>query len=327
MKAAEELRRVRVVAVSDVAVDVRAYELASADGRPLPEYTAGSHIDVHAPCGLVRQYSLCNHMHPPTPARCTPTLANRYRIAVKKEPDGRGGSLSMHEDVEIGSALAISAPRNYFPLSPEAGTSLLIAGGIGITPIYAMAQSLAAGQRPWTLHYCARSAPHAAFYRELEALGGGRVVAHFSEVPVLDVAALLGAQAPDTHLYCCGPVGLMSVVNAAAASWEPRRVHFEWFAAPAVDHTQDAAFEIELKRSGTVLTVPADRTILQVVRECGIDAPSACEQGVCGTCETRLLAGEGDHRDLLLTAEERAENRSMMICVSRARSRRLVLDL
>jgi ferredoxin-NADP reductase len=312
-----ELRRVRVTAIRDVAVDVRAYELVSADGRPLPPWTPGSHVDVHVPTGLVRQYSLCSD----------PAVKEGYRIAVKKEQAGRGGSLSMHEDVELGSVLAIGVPRNYFPLALDATPSLLIAGGIGITPIYAMVRSLAAAGRPWTLHYCARSETHAAFHDELHALAPRSVVRHFSEVPVLEVAPLLGAQRPDVHVYCCGPVGLMAAVKEATANRDAERVHFEWFAAPAVDRSRDQAFEVELARSGIVANVPADRTILQVVRECGIDAPSSCEEGVCGTCETRLLAGDGDHRDLLLTPEERAQNRSIMICVSRARSKRLVLDL
>lgn len=307
----------RVVSIRDLAVDVRGYVLASADGRPLPSYTAGAHIDVHSPSSLVRQYSLCGDIK----------VSNRYTIAVKKESSGRGGSLNMHDAVELDSVLAISVPRNYFELAPDPQSSLLIAGGIGITPIYAMAQSLASRGHEWMLHYCARSEAHAPFYRELQALGGDRVVAHFSEVPVLDVPGLLAAQGADTHVYCCGPVSLMSAVKEATAGWVPLRVHFEWFAAPAIDRSRDQTFEVELRRSGIVLTVPPSRTILQVVREAGIDVPSSCEEGVCGTCETILLAGEADHRDLLLTPEERACNRSMMICVSRARSGRLVLDL
>lgn len=315
--ASHELRRVRVVSVRDVAVDTRAYELAPADGRPLPGYAAGAHIDVHVPAGVVRQYSLCGSI----------ALPNRYTIAVKKEPSGRGGSLSMHDDVEIDSVLAIGIPRNYFELAPDAVRSLFVAGGIGITPIYAMTQTIAAQGREWMLHYCARSHGHAAFLQELQALGSTRVVTHFSETPMLDITGLVEQQGDDTHLYCCGPLGLMSAVKEATAGWEPSRVHFEWFSAPAQDHTGDAAFEVELRRSGLVLAVPADRTILQVVREAGVDVQSSCEQGVCGTCEVPLLEGEADHRDLLLSADERAANRSMMICCSRARSRRLILDL
>jgi ferredoxin-NADP reductase len=222
----------------------------------------------------------------------------------------------------------MTGPRNYFPLARGApGKSLFIAGGIGITPIYAMVQALHAAGRDWILHYCARSQAHAAFYRELDALAPQRVVAHFSEVPVLDVDALLAAQAQGTHVYCCGPEGLMSAVKAATDRTDPACAHFEWFAAPRIDHARDRSFEVELERSGLVLSVPADRSILQVVREHGIDVPSACEEGVCGTCETRVLAGEPDHRDMLLTPAERAANRSMMICISRAISGRLVLDL
>lgn len=312
-----ELRRVRVVSVRDVALDTRAYELAPADGRALPGYAAGAHIDVHVPAGMVRQYSLCGSIAVPS----------QYTIAVKKETDGRGGSMSMHDDVEVDSVLAIGTPRNYFELAPDAARSLLIAGGIGITPIYAMAQTIAAQGREWTLHYCARSQRHAAFHRELQTLASTRMVTHFSEMPILDVTGLVEQQDDDTHVYCCGPLGLMSAVKDATAQWDASRVHFEWFSAPARDHTGDAAFEVELRRSGLMLAVPPDRTILQVVREAGVDVPSSCEQGVCGTCEIPLLEGEADHRDLLLSSDERAANRSMMICCSRARSKRLVLDL
>ena len=315
---ASESRRVRVGSIRELAVDILGYELEPADGRALPAYQAGAHVDIHVPAGLVRQYSLCGE---PDATQC-------YRIAVKKDAAGRGGSLSMHDDVEVGSLLGMTGPRNFFPLAAGApGKSLLIAGGIGITPIYAMVQALHTAGRDWTLHYCARSQAHAAFYDELDALAPRRVVPHFSEVPVLDVDALLAARAQGTHVYCCGPEGLMSAVKAATARSDPSCIHFEWFSAPRIDHARDRSFEVELERSGLVLAVPADRSILQVVREQGVDVPSACEEGVCGTCETCVLAGEPDHRDMLLTPEERAANRSMMICISRAISDRLVLDL
>ena len=312
-----ELRLARVASIRDLAIDVRGYDLVPADGRRFAAYEAGAHVDLHVPSGLVRQYSLCGDVG----------ATERYRIAVKREAAGRSGSISMHEDAEVGSLLAVSAPRNFFPLAAGASASLLIAGGIGITPIYAMAQSLAAAGAQWTLHYCARSEAHAAFLAELRALAPQRIVNHFSEVPVLDADALLASPPPGTHVYCCGPEGLMSAVKRAAAHWDPSSVHFEWFAAPAIDHARDRPCEVELRRSGLVLSVPADRSILEVVRANGIDVPSACEQGVCGTCETALLAGEAEHRDMLLTPAERAANRSMMICISRARSERLVLDL
>jgi ferredoxin-NADP reductase len=315
--AAQEVRLARVTAIRPVAVDVLCYELAAADRRPLAPFTPGAHIDVHAPSGQVRQYSLCSD----------PGQAARYAIAVKKEACGRGGSLSMHGNVEVGSALGIAGPRNFFPLAQDAGTSLFIAGGIGITPIYAMIQALAAAGRPWELHYGARSEAHAAFYPEIRALPHGRVVPWFSETPTLDARTLLAAAPDGTHLYCCGPDGLMKAVAAAAAHWPEGRVHFEYFAAPVTAWPANQPFEVVLERSALTLQVPADRSIVQVVREHGIDVQTACEEGVCGTCETRVLAGEPEHRDVLLSPAEKAASCSMMICVSRARSPKLTLDL
>jgi ferredoxin-NADP reductase len=314
---APEWRRVRVASIQELATDVLGFELVPVDGRALPTHDAGAHVDIQVPTGLVRQYSLCGE----------PGATRSYRIAVKKEATGRGGSLSMHADVEVGSVLGMTTPRNYFPLAAHGAAHLLIAGGIGITPIYAMARALHAAGRDWTLHYCARSQAHAAFYDELQARAPQHVVPHFSEVPVLDIEGLVEAMAPETHIYCCGPVGLMSAVKDATVRRSSACVHFEWFAAPKIDHALDRAFAVELERSGMVLTVPADRSILQVVREHGIEVPSACEEGVCGTCETCVLGGEPDHRDMLLSPAERAANRTMMICISRAKSNRLVLDL
>jgi vanillate O-demethylase ferredoxin subunit len=314
---APEWRRVRVASIRELATDIRGYELVPADGRALPTYEAGAHVDIHVPTGLIRQYSLCGKHN----------ATDCYRIAVKKDVAGRGGSISMHDDVDVGSVLAMTVPRNHFPLATDASASLLIAGGIGITPIYAMVQSLHVEDRNWTLHYCARSRAHAAFYDELKALAPQRVIPHFSDVRVLDVEALVAASTQDMHVYCCGPERLMSAVKTATVRWDPSRVHFEWFSAPEIDHTLDHSFEVKLERSGLELTVPAGRSILQIVREHGIDVPSACEEGVCGTCETGVLAGDPDHRDMLLTPAERAANRSMMICISRAKSNRIVLDL
>ena len=320
--AMDEMRLARVAAVRTVATDVAAYDLVAADGRELAPFSPGSHIDVHLPNGLIRQYSLCSD----------PSDISHYTIAVKKESAGRGGSLAMHERIEEGSSIAIAGPRNLFPLSGDGDGgsddhSLFIAGGIGITPILAMIRSLTAHGRSWELHYCARSEQHAAFYRDLQALGGDRVHPYFSETPLLDASALLAAPRAATHVYCCGPVPLMNAVKEATANWQDGRVHFEWFAAPEVEHAPNQAFEIELSQSGRVLTVPSDQSILTVLRNAGIAVASACEEGVCGTCETRVLAGQPDHRDMLLSASERAANGSMMVCVSRACSARIVLDL
>jgi vanillate O-demethylase ferredoxin subunit len=315
--AGQDVRLARVASVRPIAIDVLRMELEPADRRPFAPYAPGAHIDVTTPGGPVRQYSLCG----------APAQPRRYAIAVKLERDGRGGSRSMHGAVEEGGALAFSGPRNHFPLVPGEGSSLFVAGGIGITPIYAMVQSLAAAGRPWELHYCARSRGHAAFCGELEALPGGRLLPWFSETPLLDVASLLREARGDTDLYCCGPAPLMEAVRAAAARWPAERVHFEYFAAPAVAWPANQPFEVELARSGGVVAIPHDRTILQALRGHGIDVPSACEEGVCGTCETRVLAGEPEHRDVLLSPAERAAGRSMMVCVSRSKSPRLVLDL
>ena len=312
-----EQRLVRVVAMREVAIDILSFDLVAADHRPLAPFTPGAHVDVHTPGGFVRQYSLCGD----------PRDGSRYSIAVKREVAGRGGSRSMHEDVEEGSALALLGPRNHFPLADDASKSLFIAGGIGITPIRAMIQSLHAQQRAWELHYCARSEAHAAFYTELAAMGSDGVTPWFSETPLLDSQVLLREVRAGTHLYCCGPAGLMAAVKDASAHWPSDHVHFEYFAAPPHADPPNRSFEVELRASGLVFEVPAQHTLLQSVREHGIDVPSSCEEGVCGTCETRVIEGECEHRDFLLSEDERASNRTMMICVSRAKSRRLVLDL
>ncbi|MBL0420854.1 oxidoreductase [Ramlibacter sp. AW1] len=307
----------RIRGIRQVATDVNSYELVPADGRLLPAFTAGAHIDVQVPNGMVRQYSLHGN----------PADRSAWHIAVKREMAGRGGSASLHDFAEVGSALGIVGPRNHFPLAAGAKRHLFIAGGIGITPLYAMAQALSARDERWDLHYCARTPDHAAFYNELQSLRGGSVTPHFSEVPTLDVTTLLHEEPEGTHLYCCGPAGLMKAVETASRHWAPGTVHFEWFAAPVTDHPANQPVEVELARSSIILLVPAERSILQVVRENGIYVECACEEGVCGTCETAVLDGEPQHRDMLLSPEERAGNRTMMICVSRANSKRLVLDL
>lgn len=313
----EESRLVRVTAIQKVALDTLAFHLSPADGRPLPPYTAGAHIDVQVPCGLTRQYSLCGD----------PADRSGYRIAVKREAQGRGGSISLHDQAEVGIALGIVGPRNHFPLHERATRHLFIAGGIGITPIHSMIHTLQAQGQDWALHYCARSRAHAAFYEELVALGGERVTAHFSEWPSLDVAALLSEVSQGTHVYCCGPKGLMQAVQSAAGHWPEGRLHFEWFAAPETDWPANQPFEVRLARANRSFMIPADQSILAVLREGGIRVPCACEEGVCGTCETAVLEGQPQHRDSLLSPEERAEGRTMMICVSRAHTTSLVLDL
>ena len=307
----------RVAGVRRVAVDVVCLDLKPADRRPFEAFEPGAHVDLYAPNGQLRQYSLCGD----------PADFSLYTIAVKREAAGRGGSASLHDDVEVGTAMGMQGPRNFFPLAGGAAHSIFVAGGIGITPIRAMVLALQAAGASWELHYCARSEAHAAFYPELDALAPGRVKPYFSEAPLLDAAALLREVRPGAHVYCCGPEPLMKAVAAAAAHWPEGSVHFEWFAAPKQDWPENQAFTVELARSGLRLEVPAARTILQVVRDHGIDVVSACEEGVCGTCETRVLEGVPEHRDMLLSPAEREAGCTMMVCISRAKTPKLVLDL
>ena len=315
--AGQEVRLARVASVRPVAIDILRFELEPADRRPFAPFSPGAHIDLTTPAGPVRQYSLCGD----------PAQPGRYAIAVKREREGRGGSVSLHEGVDEGAALAFSGPRNLFPLAAGGGPSMLIAGGIGVTPVYAMAQALTASGRAWEMHYCARSRAHAAFFEELAALPGGALHTWFSEMPLLDARALLREVRPDTDVYCCGPAPLMQAVKDAGAHWPAERLHFEYFAAPAIAWPPNQPFEVELARSHRVLEVPRDRSVLQVLRANGVDVASACEEGVCGTCEVRVLDGIPEHRDMLLNDAEKAAGRSMMTCVSRARTPRLVLDL
>lgn len=310
-------RRVRVAAITPLAEGVLRYDLVSADGRALPPFEAGAHIDVHVPLGPVRQYSLIR----------TAPGTEVYAIAVRRDEAGRGGSIALHDSLEKGTIFGIGAPRQNFPLAADAGESVFIAGGIGITPIQAMIFDLHARGAPWVLHYCARSRQHAAFADELAALAPDRVHFYFGGEARLDVAALLGNVPADAHVYCCGPAGLMGDVAAASADRAPGRVHFEWFSAPAGEYGAKRPFEVELRSSGRTLTVPADRTLLEVLRDNDIDLPSSCEEGICGTCEVRVLSGQAEHRDAILTDAEREAGETMMACVSRAQSDKLILDL
>jgi vanillate O-demethylase ferredoxin subunit len=302
------------------AQDILSFELAEPAGGDLPPFAAGAHIDVHVPGGFLRQFSLCND----------PAERHRYVTAVLREPAGRGGSRAMHERVRVGDTLEISAPRSNFPLAEGAGRHLLIAGGIGITPLLAMVRRLARLGADFTLHYCTRSTERTAFRAALaEAERAGRVRYHHDGGDPrrgLDVGALLAPVEPATHVYCCGPAGLMAAVKAATAHWPTPQVHFEYFAPPSPDAAiaGGAAFEVAIRSTGKVYPIAADRSILATLREAGLVLDSSCESGTCGTCKTRYLAGEPEHRDYVLSGEEQRDH--VMICVSRAKGR-LVLDL
>ncbi|WP_338759440.1 PDR/VanB family oxidoreductase [Massilia sp. METH4] len=313
---------VRIESRKQVADDIVSLELVAADGTPLPPFTAGAHIDIKLGPGLVRQYSLCNDS----------SESGHYRIAVLRDPASRGGSIAVHDRLRVGDTVRISAPRNHFALS-EAPRSLLFAGGIGVTPILAFAKELRRSNAQFELHYCARSATKLVFRDELaEAAGDGRAFFYLDDGgPRLDIAAVLAAHPNTTPVYVCGPGGFIDHVLGAAraAGWPEALLRREYFAAAPVsaDADPDGAFDIELAKSGMRLQVPAGCTIIQVLAEHGVDIPVSCEQGVCGTCLTRVLAGEPDHRDMYLTDDEHIANDQMTPCCSRARSACLVLDL
>ena len=311
---------VSVVARHNQAQDICSFELARLDGSPLPAFTAGAHIDVHLPGGLIRQYSLCN----------PPWENQSYLIGVLKDPASRGGSQAMHEQMQVGQRLLISEPRNLFPLNENAQRSLLFAGGIGITPILCMAEHLHQLGANFELHYCARSRERMAFTALLQSMPwADRVHLHVDGEGALDMAQLLGAPQAGLHLYVCGPRGFMDAALgiARASGWSEDRLHYEFFAGEAVQREGDAGFEIEIASTGQVVRVAPEQTVVQALAGIGVEVQTSCEQGVCGTCLTRVLSGEPEHRDMYLTEDEQAACDQFLPCCSRAKSARLVLDL
>ncbi len=313
---------VRVAHKRSEADGICSYELVTTDGAPLPPFEAGAHIDVHVGEQLVRQYSLCN----------APGETHRYQIAVLKDAASRGGSQAMHDTIDTGSVLRIGAPKNLFPLV-EAERTLLLAGGIGVTPILAMAETLAARGADFEMHYSARAPERTAFRERIGAAPfAGRVHFHYDSgepAQKLDLQALLAAPGAGTHLYVCGPQGFIDHVlgSARALGWPAAHLHVEYFGAAAVDTSGDRPFDVKLAASGKVVTIPAGQTVIKVLAEHGVDIPYSCEEGVCGTCLTRVLEGVPDHRDLYLTEEEQAANDQFTPCCSRAKTPVLVLDL
>lgn len=305
------------------AYGINSYELAESGGGTLPSYSAGAHIDVHLPGGRIRQYSLVT---PAADGKC-------YTIAVLKEPESRGGSLAMHEQVSLGTRLQISAPRNHFELVPDASHSILFAGGIGVTPIICMAEELAVQGANFTMHYCARSRDRAAFVDRIRAAGFAHQVRfHFDdEAPEQRLSAerALACAKENTHLYVCGPRGFMDYVidTAKKMRWPSARIHSEYFTGDAPGSEGDTSFKVKIASSGAIFDVPIGKTVLAVLEKHGIEIPMSCEKGVCGTCLTGVLEGEPDHRDAVLGDEERALNNQFTPCCSRAKTPLLVLDL
>lgn len=310
------LIRLAVAGKRRLTPDIWEFTLAAADGAALAPFEPGAHIGVETPSGAMRQYSLVNDGRTP----------DRYIIALKREPESRGGSRSMVEDTEIGGTLRADAPANSFALADAPGY-LLIAGGIGIAPILAMANRLDEEGRPFRLVYCTRSAAETAYLDEMRGRFGGRLTVHHDGG---DPDAHYDfwddfAEPADIRVYCCGPKPLMEEIRAVSGHWPEGRVQFEDFKPVEAVRPDDRPFEAALRRSGRTVAVPADLTILEALRGAGVVVPSSCESGVCGTCKTRLIAGNADHRDRVLMPEERAD--FIMLCVSRARSGALTLDL
>jgi phthalate 4,5-dioxygenase reductase subunit len=308
----------RIARVEPAAEGIHLFELRHPAGEPLAAFTAGAHVTLTAPNGSRRKYSLCND----------PAETDRYVIAVKRDPAGRGGSVSLVDGARAGDLVEVSAPHNSFELADKAPGYLLIAGGIGITPLMSMARALARSGARFRLVYCTRSPEETAFRQELaQAPFAGRVTLHHDQgdpARAFDLWTLLEKPSRD-HVYCCGPRPMLEAVRDMSGHWPAQAIHMESFLdAAAAALPEDRAFTVALARSGDRIEVPAGMSILEAMRANGHEAPSSCESGTCGTCRTRLLEGVADHRDLVLAPDER--DSQIMICVSRALTASITID-
>lgn len=294
------------------------FELRHPDGLELPAFTPGSHLTVQVPNGARRNYSLCSD----------PADTDLYQIAVKRDDSGRGGSVSMAEDVQVGRLLSVSAPRNNFELAERASDFVFVAGGIGITPILSMMRHLKSTSRGrFKLYYCTRDAASTAFIDDINSEFAGQIKIHHDNGDMeqaLDLWPVFEKPA-NAHVYCCGPKGLMDSVKDMSGHWPFGSVHFESFGVDAKAYAENKPFTVRLQKSGANVEVGADQTLLEALRASGYRVPSSCESGTCGSCKTRLLSGEAEHRDMVLSEDEQAGQ--IMVCVSRAKSAELVLDL
>jgi vanillate O-demethylase ferredoxin subunit len=309
----------RLTAILYGAEGTNLFEFRMPDGSDMPIFTAGAHVDVYLPNGAIRQYSIAS----PQADR------QRYLLGVKLDPKGRGGSRCLHEDVRVGSVLKIGLPRNNFPLVEDATASVFIAGGIGITPMLCMIDRLQALGGNWRLHYAVRVRAEALLHAAL-ARPDDRAHLHVDREQndrVMDVAAIVDTAPPDAHLYCCGPAPMLAAFEAACASRPHERVHLERFSAADNLAATGGAYTVELTRSKRSIAVAPGQTLLQALQAAGVKVKVSCEQGICGTCETRVLAGTPDHRDTILSDEEKASHETMMVCCSGSLSPTLVLDL
>lgn len=310
----------KVASTYDAAEGIRSFELTHPEGLELPAFTPGAHVSVLVPNGATRKYSLCNDA----------AERHRYVITVKREANGEGGSKSLIDETKEGDLLMVSSPDNAFPLVENASRFIFIAGGIGITPIMSMIRTF--GEMPtvpWKLFYFTRSPESTAFMGELadSPFANNITIHHDFGDPAksFDLWPALETPNSGTHIYCCGPRGLMDSVRDMSGHWPHANVHFESFVEGGGVASDDKAFFVTLKKSGKRFEIPVGHSILGVLRDAGCDVPSSCESGTCGTCKTGLLSGEADHRDMVLMPEEMKDN--IMICVSRAKVGDLVLDL
>ena len=311
------MMEVEVSAVRFAAHSTNFYELRRRDGRLLPPAEAGAHIDLHLPNGIIRQYSLLT----PDPAPAA------YTIGIKRDPASRGGSKFIFDHVKAGDVLRITGPRNNFLLMESVDHVVLIAGGIGITPIWAMTRRLLALNRSFELHYATRSRAEMAFRDQLGDIQAKHL--HFdeeSEGAFLDVERIVASAPPNSHFYCCGPMPMLTAFEASTSNLPSERIHVEYF-TPKKLASPGSSFRVRLVRASKEFVIPPDKSILQVLLDEGFDLPHSCTEGICGTCETAVLAGIPEHHDFVLTQVERAANKSMMICCSRARTELLLLDI
>lgn len=311
--------RLRIAGKQKIAREIWRFDLTDSGGAPLPRFEAGSHVTVRVPNGTRRSYSLCND----------PQDSDRYVIAVKRDGVGRGGSMSMVDDTGMGDLIDVSPPKNAFPLDTRAKEFILIAGGIGITPILSMARQLKSeGIRKFRLYYLARDPEGTAFIDELQDAEWRQFVKihhDFGDIGnAFDFWSLL-ERPKQAHIYCCGPRVLMDTVRDMTGHWPSGTIHFESFGAGAANDRKNTPFSVYLKRSEISLQIPAHKSILDVLRESNVRVPSSCESGTCGSCKVRLCSGEADHRDLVLREDEKQTQ--IMVCVSRAKTDALVLDL
>lgn len=314
----QQVIRLRVAATEDEADDTKSFVLVEESGADLPEWEPGAHVDIHLPGDVIRQYSLCGD----------PADRRRWRIGVLREPDGRGGSAHLHDHVRTGTVLEASAPRNNFALR-SASRYVFVAGGIGITPLLPMIRQAEQGGIPWHLHYGGRNRSRMAFLGELACYGDKVRLHPEDESGLLPLDDIVRAAGEEALVYCCGPEALLSALES---TWAPRaaeRLRIERFHPREIegDPAADRPFDVRIHSTGRTIRVHGDQSILDAVGRAGFDVPSSCREGTCATCETSVVEGAVDHRDSILSADERESGKTMMICVSRARSGTLTLDL